>query len=110
MIYYTHQDKEESNMVNLTNEQISALKAHGWITENGITYYKSFEKDYETKSSIDMIINPGDGYCKEDFCIAMSIEKGYHSVYLTEYVIWLSELMRELVFLGSIGIQFDVEI
>ena len=97
-------------MVNLTNEQISALKAHGWITENGITYYKSFEKDYETKSSIDMIINPTDGHDKEDFCIAMTIEDGYHSICRTEYVIWLSELMRELVFLGSIGIQFDVEI
>lgn len=97
-------------MVNLTNEQITALKAHGWITETGITYYKTFEKDYETKSSIDMIINPGDGYGKEDFCITMTIEEGYRSAYLVEYTIWLSELMRELVFLGSIGIQFDIEI
>lgn len=97
-------------MVNLTNEQISALKAHGWITESGITYYKTFEKDYETKSSIDMIINPIDGHDKEDFCIAMTIEDGYHSICRTEYIIRFSELMRELVFLGSIGIQFDVEI
>lgn len=91
-------------MVNITDSQKSSLINNGWINVRDDIWVKNFEKDYYSKTSLDMIINPSGS--KEDFYINMFVDDKYLGN--GEFGISFSELIKELSFLGSIGLKFNL--
>lgn len=91
-------------MVNISKEQSKELIYHGWVNSYNNTWIKSFEKDFDEKTSLNMIINPLS--TSEDFYIDMIIDENFEGG--GEFGISFSELMKELKFLGSIGLEFKI--